>query len=147
MKQKQTLLKCYTKEFTTFARNAELREAMRIFYMKNYNGKGVVNLHTGIVISFDKEGALKTTKGGSMYAGKAALITILDEICKHGVLRSIGNRKPNDKPKVLGYLNFEISVLVDDQLELVKFSARIMKDGSFHYHVDIPINPKKQKKS
>lgn len=147
MKNNQHLLKCYTKEFTNLARNAELREVMRVFYMEKYNDKSVVNIHTGITILFNREGAKKTTKGGSMYAEKAALITILDEICRHGILRSIGNRKPTDKPKILGYLNFEISVLIDDKLELVAFSARIMRDGSFHYHIDVPIKPDKQKKS
>ena len=140
-KKSKQVLKCYTKGFTNFARNAELREVMRKMYLEKYCGKHIVNLNTGITILFDREGAKKTTKGGSMYAEKAALITILDEICRHGVLLSIGNRKPTDKPKVLGYLNFKADVWVDDRLKLVKFSARIMKDGSFHYHIDIPMEP------
>jgi hypothetical protein len=138
-KNSTQVLKCYTKGFTNFARNAELREVMRKMYLEKYCGKRIVNQNTGITILFDREGAKKTTKGGSMYAEKAALITILDKICKYGILLSIGNRKPTDKPKVLGYLNFKAEVWVDDKLEPVNFSVRIMKDGSFHYHIDIPI--------
>ena len=135
---KQTL-KCSTKGFTNLKSNAVLRKKMYDIYTEKYCGKSVVNLQTGIEILFEKEGAMKTTKGGSMYPEKAALITILRDVCQHGKLLTIGKRKLKDKGKVLGYLNFKANVVVDDKLEVVKFSVRVMKDGTFHYHIDIPI--------
>ncbi|MCL2417465.1 MAG: hypothetical protein FWD02_05980 [Bacteroidales bacterium] len=109
-------------------------------YVEKYCGKSVINLKTGIRIQFDKLNARKTTHGGSMYSEKAALITILDKICRQGYLYSIGKAKEQDIHKgVLCFLNFKTNVIVDDKFQVVLFSVRVMKNGTFHYHIDIPL--------
>ena len=138
-KPAKQILKCSTKGFTNLKSNAELRKKMYDIYIEKYCGKSVVNLHTKIKILFDNHSARKTSHGGVMYAEKAALITILNKICKNGHLLSVQKRKLKDNANVLGYLNFKANVLVDEKMEVVKFSVRVMKDGTFHYHIDIPI--------
>jgi hypothetical protein len=136
---KQTL-KCSTKGFANLKSGTELRNKMFSFYRERLEGKEVLNKKTGIRIQFHRAGARKTTHGGSMYAEKAALITILDKICRQGHLYSLGKAKEQDIAKgVLCFLNFKTNVTVDNKMEVVKFSVRVMKDGTFHYHIDIPI--------
>jgi len=142
---KQTL-KCSTKGFTNLKSNVELRQKVLSLYLDKFDGKTVVNKKTGIKILFNSEGARKTTHGGSMYAEKAALITILDKICRQGHLYSLGKAKEQDIAKgVLCFLNFKTNVIIDDKMEVVKFSVRVMKDGTFHYHIDIPIKFENEK--
>ena len=138
-KTKQTL-KCFSKEWKDLPSVSALRKKTYDIYMEKYSGKFAVNLRTGIKIQFDKYGARKTSHGGSMYAEKAALVTILDKICRHGYLYSIGKAKEQDISKgVLCFLNFKTNVIVDDGFKVVCFSVRVMKNGSFHYHIDIPL--------
>jgi len=139
-KPAKQVLKCSTKEWQNLVYASVLRKKTEEVYKRKYSGKSVVNRGTGIKIQFDKHGASKTSRGGSIYAEKAALITILDKICRHGYLYSLGKAKETDIPKgVLCFLNFKANVVVDEKLEVVKFSVRVMKDGTFHYHIDIPI--------
>ncbi|MDR2907488.1 MAG: hypothetical protein LBU91_05825 [Bacteroidales bacterium] len=140
------ILKCSTNDLPICSTNVELRKIVFNYYQKNFTKplKTVINIETGIIIGFERGGANKTAFGGSMYAKKAALITILDQICQHGQLRSVGKPKETDIPKgILCFLNFTANVIIDNQLEIVRFSVRVKKDGSFHYHIDTPLVIKK----
>lgn len=139
-KPAKRVLKCSTKEWKNLSRASVLRKKTEEIYKEKYSGKSVVNLSTGIKIQFDKHGASKTSRGGSIYAEKAALVTILDKICRQGYLYSLGKAKETDIPKgVICFLNFKANVIVDDKYQTVLFSVRVMKSGTFHYHIDIPI--------
>jgi len=143
-KPAKQMLKCSTKEWKTISKNAELRKKVLELYKEKYEGKAVINKETRIKIQFHRDGARRTTHGGSMYSEKAALITILDKICRYGTLLSVGKAKEKDIPKgVICFLNFKTNVIVDEKLEVTKFSVRVMKDGTFHYHIDIPLKLKK----
>jgi hypothetical protein len=141
-------LKCYSKNWTSFPKNSDLRKKMLEVYKQKYEGKTVLNLKTGIIIRFELYGAKKTTKHGSMYAEKAALITILDKICKYGFLHSLGEPKKGDKEKkVVGYLNFRAPVIIDGKQKLVELPVRIKNNGNFHYCIDIPLTYKQANKN
>jgi len=138
----EIVLKCTTSKLGNYENNAELRKLVFDFYQKNFTNpsKQIVNKNTGIAICFERGGANKTAFGGSMYAKKAALVTILDKICEHGYLFSVGKPKEADIPKgVVCFLNFKANVSIDGCLEEVRFSVRTKKDGSFHYHIDTPL--------
>ncbi|MCL2417284.1 MAG: hypothetical protein FWD02_05045 [Bacteroidales bacterium] len=140
------VLKCTTEGFTKHKNNLELRKMVFDFYQENFTNpsRQVTNVNTGIVICFERGGANKTAFGGSMYAKKATLVTILDKICEHGCLYSVGKPKETDVPKgIICFLNFKANVIIDDKLEEVRFSVRTKKDGSFHYHIDTPLAIKK----
>jgi len=142
-KTPKSTLKCYSKDWRNFPKNSDLRKKLLEVYKEKYEGKTIVNSKTGITILFELYGAKKTTKHGSMYAEKAALITILDKICEHGFLHSLGVPKEGDKEKgVVGYLNFRAPVIVDEKQKLVEIPVRIKNNGSFHYCIDIPLTYK-----
>ncbi|MCL2414507.1 MAG: hypothetical protein FWC94_04560 [Bacteroidales bacterium] len=120
-----------------------MRKKLLEIYKQKYEGKTIVNSKTGITILFELYGAKKTTKHGSMYAEKASLITILDKICEHAFLHSLGAQKKGDKENgVVGYLNFRAPVIVDDKQKLVEIPVRIKNNGNFHYCIDIPLTYK-----
>jgi len=113
------------------------RKKMFDHYRNHYVGRCVKNQHLGISVEFDIVGARKTSQGGSIYPKKKCLIEILDKMIEYAEYSNWGDRKENDPPHIIGYLNFNVKVKIDDSLEHIHLVVRVTNDGKFHYYMEV----------
>ncbi|MCL2028729.1 MAG: hypothetical protein FWG79_09645 [Bacteroidales bacterium] len=121
----------------------ESRKKLLEYYRTKYPyNRTIINQHLGIKIGFEADGVSKTCRGGKIYPEKNCLIEILDKLIRYAEFNNFGNRKPTDKPNVLGYLNFKAKAKVNGQIEYVHLTIRISnrKEGRFTFHYSMSIN-------
>ena len=139
-KYKQTVIpQAFTAEWKNMPVK-EFHEKVSTYYRTRYQGKcRVINQHLGIVVEFDREGVNKTSYGGHLYTKKACLVEVLDKMIRYAEYNNWGNRKPTDKPTVIGYLNFKVKVKIDGKMEYVHLVIRVTNNGKFHYSMEVNI--------
>ena len=113
------------------------RKKMFDFYRSHYVGTSVKNQHLGIIIEFDVVGARKTSHGGSVYPKKKCLVEVLDKMIEHAEYSNWGERKATDPPHIIGYLNFNVKVKIDETIEHIHLVIRLTNDGKFHYYMEV----------
>lgn len=77
-------------------------------------------------VDFIGDGARKILK--PMYSAKAAVIEHLEELIKNSTYNNFGERKSNDPPNIIGYLNFKSKLIVDGDKRHVRVSLRLDRD-------------------
>ncbi|MDR1406335.1 MAG: hypothetical protein LBI89_03940 [Prevotellaceae bacterium] len=138
-KYRQTVIpEASTKAWSGLSKYATQKKVFD-YYKANYllNGKHVINQDLGISVAFERKGAEKTSFGGFIYSKKACLVEILDKVIRYAEYSNWGDRKPQDIPTVLGYLNFKVKVRIDGIMEHVHLVIRVNNSGKFHYSMDI----------
>ena len=63
-----------------------------------------------------------------MYSAKAPVIEHLETIIENSTYNNFGERKKNDPPNVIGYLNFKFKVIIDGKKRHVRISLRLDRD-------------------
>jgi hypothetical protein len=125
-----------SKEIKGFSKS-ELQKFVRDYYQSNYQNKAqVINQDLGIQIEFIGDGKKKTSYGAAMYVKKAAAVKILDKLLQYAKYTNWGDRKPNDKPNVLGYFNFKVKFLFDGEITYFALNVQVRNDGKYHYSLD-----------
>ena len=141
-KYKQTIIpEAFTKEWSGLGKYATQKKVFEYYKTHYLNGKHVINQHLGITIEFERKGAEKTSFGGYVYPKKACLVTILDKLIRYSTYNNWGDRKPQDIPTILGYLNFKVKVRIDGIIEDVHLVIRVNTCGKFHYSLDVNKKP------
>jgi len=56
------------------------------------------------------------------------------EIAKYN---NFGNRKSTDSKEIIGYFNFKSKFYLDGNLEHVRLTIRLQKDGKYYYNLEI----------
>ena len=121
----------------------DVQKKMAEHYRAKYpNTRTVKNQHLGIKIGFESDGLGKTCRGGSNYPTKNCLVEILDKLIRYAEFNNFGNRKPKDKPNVLGYLNFKAKAKINGKIEHIRLTIRITKrnEGRFTFHYSMSVN-------
>jgi hypothetical protein len=137
-KYKQNIIpEVSTKEWSGLSRYATQRKVFDYYKIHYLNNKHVINKHLGITVGFERKGAEKTSFGGYMYPKKACLVEILDKLIRHAEYSNWGDRKPQDLPTILGYLNFKVKVRIDGKIEQIHLVIRVNTSGKFHYSMDV----------
>lgn len=111
----------------------ELRRKVFDYYREKLQGKSVKNNDLGIEIQFVRDGARKLAYGGHIYIKKAGVIKILQKIIMYAKYNNWGDRKENDKPCVVGYLNFKVKAKVDGRMEYFHLVIQLRKNGKVYY--------------
>lgn len=107
------------------------------YLRKNYSGKTVLNRDLNIPITVSVKSCRKTAYGEAMYIKKSASVLILNEILQNAKYNNFGERKENDSPSVIGYLNFKCKCLIDGQKECVRLSIQFQKGCKFYYNIEV----------
>jgi len=106
----------------------ELREFTLKYYNLYLKGeKENVEKHLKEVIFTTKAGR-KIAYGEAMYSAKAAVITHLKTLIKNSTYNNWGERKPQDNPNILGYLNFKSKITIDGQKRHLRISVIVDKE-------------------
>ncbi len=106
-------------------------------YYGDYKGKIFKNIDKGIAIEFIGDGMRKISFGGRMYSKKLALLKCLPKIILNMRYNNFGKAKSTDKSTVLGYLNFKISVMIDEKKENLRIAIQLRSNGKFYYNHDV----------
>ena len=106
----------------------ELREFTLKYYNLYLKGeKENVEKHIKEVIFTTKAGR-KIAYGEAMYSAKAAVIAHLKTLIKNSTYNNWGDRKPQDNPNILGYLNFKSKITIDGQKRHLRISVIVDKE-------------------
>jgi len=106
----------------------ELREFTLKYYNLYLKGeKENVEKHLKEVIFTTKAGR-KIAYGEAMYSAKAAVIAHLKTLIKNSTYNNWGDRKPQDNPNILGYLNFKSKITIDGQKRHLRISVIVDKE-------------------
>ena len=105
---------------------------LRAFTLKYYNlflkGDSVtIERHLKEVVFTNKAGR-KIAHGEAMYSEKAAVIAQLKTLIKNSTYNNWGDRKPQDHPDILGYLNFKSKITIDGEKRHLRISIIVDKD-------------------
>ena len=105
---------------------------LRAFTLKYYNlflkgDKAVIEKHLKEV-SFTTKAGRKIAHGEAMYSAKAAVIAQLKTLIKNSTYNNWGDRKPQDSPNILGYLNFKSKITIDGEKRHLRISVIVDKD-------------------
>ena len=104
----------------------ELRKFTFDYYNKNLKGnKAKIKDHLKEV-SFISDSGRKILK--PMYKEKAAAIEHIEDLIKNSSYNNWGDRKANDNPTVLGYLNFKSKVVIDGIKRHVRIAITLNRD-------------------
>jgi len=112
----------------------ETRKKVFDTYKKQYQGKSVVNKDLEIEIHFVRSGAKKLAYGGNMYPKKAVLVEKLDKVIEQAVYSNFGERKEKDADIVLGYLNMNLPVVIDNEKEFLHIVLQVRHDRRLYYY-------------
>lgn len=116
---------------------SKLRLKLFDYLRKNYSGYTFINKDLNIPITVSVKSCRKTAYGEAMYIKKAASVLILKEIVQNAKYNNFGERKDNDSPSVIGYLNFKCKCVIDGQKECVRLSIQFQKGGKFYYNIEV----------
>ena len=105
---------------------------LRAFTLRYYNlflkgHKAVIEKHLKEV-SFTTKSGRKIAYGEAMYSAKAAVIAQLKTLIKNSTYNNWGDRKPEDSPNILGYLNFKSKITIDGEKRHLRISVIVDKD-------------------
>ena len=105
---------------------------LRAFTLRYYNlflkgNKTVIEKHLKEVVFTTKAGR-KIAYGEAMYSAKAAVIAQLKTLIKNSTYNNWGDRKPEDSPNILGYLNFKSKITIDGEKRHLRISVIVDKD-------------------
>ena len=105
---------------------------LRAFTLRYYNlflkGDSVtIEKHLKEVIFTNKAGR-KIAHGEAMYSEKTAVIAQLKTLIKNSTYNNWGDRKPQDHPDILGYLNFKSKLTIDREKRHLRISIIVDKD-------------------
>lgn len=105
---------------------------LRAFTLRYYNlflkGDSVtIERHLKEVVFTNKAGR-KIAHGEAMYSEKAAVIAQLKTLIKNSTYNNWGDRKPQDHPDILGYLNFKSKITIDGEKRHLRISIIVDKD-------------------
>ena len=105
---------------------------LRAFTLRYYNlflkgDKTVIEKHLKEV-SFTTKSGRKIAYGEAMYSAKAAVIAQLKTLIKNSTYNNWGDRKPEDSPNILGYLNFKSKITIDGEKRHLRISVIVDKD-------------------
>ena len=105
---------------------------LRTFTLRYYNlflkGDSVtIERHLKEVVFTNKAGR-KIAHGEAMYSEKAAVIAQLKTLIKNSTYNNWGDRKPQDHPDILGYLNFKSKITIDGEKRHLRISIIVDKD-------------------
>ncbi len=116
------------------AKGEKLGVLMREFYKENLQGKTVVNQHIGLTICFTSEGIGKATQKRKIGDINAAAIKIIDKMIENAEYSNFGQRKPEDKQNVIGYLNFKAKAVIDNKRRHFRISVKLKTDMKAYYN-------------
>jgi len=122
-------------ETTLFnAKGDKLGDLMREFYKTNLQGKTITNKHIGIVICFTSEGIGKATHKRRIGEINAAALKIIDKMLENAEYSNFGQRKPEDKQNVIGYLNFKGIAIIDGVKQHFRIAVKLKTDMKAYYN-------------
>ena len=105
---------------------------LRTFTMKYYNlylkgDSATIEKYVKEVVFINTAGR-KIAYGEAMYSAKAAVITHLKTLIKNSTYNNWGDRKQQDNPNILGYLNFKSKITIDGQKRHLRISVIVDKE-------------------
>ena len=112
----------------------ELKQAIKVFYKQNIQGKVIRNKHTGIEIRFTSDGLGKISEARRIGRTNAAVVQILIVLLENAEYSNMGQRKPTDKENVLGYLNFKVKAKVEEKLYHFRIAVKLKTDMKAYYN-------------
>ena len=115
-------------------KNKELPSTMRKYYKEKLQGKTVKNKHIGVTICFTSEGIGKLTHKRRIGKVNAATIKIIDKMIINAEYSNFGQRKPNDKQNVIGYLNFKAKAKIDNIVRYFRIAIKLKTDMKAYYN-------------
>lgn len=116
------------------AKSKELSDLMKDFYKKNLQGKTIVNKHIGITICFTSEGLGKVTQHRKIGRINAAAIKVIEAMVENAEYSNFGQRKPQDKQNVIGYLNFKAMAIIQGEKRHFRISVKLKTDMKAYYN-------------
>lgn len=116
---------------------SKLRSLVFDYLRNNYRGLVVKNKDLNIPVNISVKSCRKTAYGEAMYFKKAAAALILPEIIEHAIYNNFGERKENDPPTIIGYLNFKCKCLIDGHDEHIRLSIQFQKGAKFYYNIEV----------
>jgi len=109
------------------------------FYAENLQGKVVVNKDILLTIHFTSIGKYELAYAKAPYAKKIAVLQCLDRLLEVAEYNNFGQRKETDKQNILGYFNFKAKVKIDGNLEHIRISVVLKKDGKAYYNHEVNV--------
>lgn len=116
-----------TKDFKEMS-VSELRKFTLNYYKTYLKGKKISIKNALNEVHFYSGGGRKLAYGEAMYSQKTAVIEHLEELIKNSTYNNWGDRKKNDAPNVLGYMNFKSNLIIDQQKKHIRISLIITED-------------------
>jgi tRNA A37 threonylcarbamoyladenosine dehydratase len=116
------------------AKGNELAALMRDFYKKELQGKTIINKHIGVTIVFTSEGIGKLTQKRRIGNINASAIKVIHEMLENAEYSNFGQRKPEDKQNVIGYLNFKAKAKIGGVLRHFRISVKLKTDMKAYYN-------------
>ncbi len=122
-------------ETTLFdAKGTKLAKLMHDFYKSNLQGKSIVNKHIGLHICFTSEGIGKLTQHRKIGDVNAAALKVIDKMLEYAEYSNFGQRKPEDKQNVIGYLNFKGIVIIEGTKRHFRIAVKLKPDMKAYYN-------------
>ncbi|WP_392420146.1 zincin-like metallopeptidase domain-containing protein [Capnocytophaga canis] len=109
----------------------ELREFTLQYYLQNLKGKKVAVKDFIKEVVFTTKAGRKIAHGEAMYKEKAVAIKHLEQLIKNSTYNNWGDRKPQDNPNILGYLNFKSKLIIDGEKKHLRIAVVLDKDRNF----------------
>ncbi len=111
----------------------ELKKTAQEFYKENFKGKKVKNKDRGIIIEMTSTGIRHVLHARNVGYVKLKAIYVLDKMLEQAEFTNFKDRDADDFKEIIGYMNFKVSVMIEENLHKFRIVVRITKDGKFYY--------------
>ena len=116
-----------------------LKQEMKSFYNAQLKGKTVKNKQKGISILFSSVGRNHILYARAVGFEKLIAITKLAEMVREAEYCNFKEADENDSRDILGYMNFKVSVCINDEICHFRIVVRLTKNGKFFYDHSVKI--------
>lgn len=117
----------------------ELKKAAQSFYLSEIEGKSCLNKSTGVTISFPKSGIKHVLNFGNAGYVKFKFIEVLKKAIEVAEFKNFKLPDDDDGNNIIGYMNFNVKVKVEDKIENFRAVIRVTNDGKFYYNHSVKI--------
>lgn len=117
----------------------DLRKSAETYYKANLTGTMVMNVATGVVITFANSGLRHVLYGRTGGNEKYYAVFAVKALVAGAEFSNFKNRDKDDAPPTLGYMHLKAKLTIDSKVYPYRIVIRIMKNGKYYYDHSVRI--------
>ena len=117
----------------------KLKTKAKQFYKTNIKGTTVVNIHKGITVQFNEAGIRHLIYARNIGFIKVKAVWLLKEMVRDATYCNFKEPDKEDSPGIIGYFNFKIKAVIENESHFFKVTVRLTKEGKFYYDHSVKV--------